>query len=76
MLAKKRHARSFERRGSGCLPALVASAQVVAVQLSAGPIMVGHVAADEVKTLKVDALIRMIYMDHADGYRIPGFEIA
>lgn len=58
------------------LPAYPAPHTVVAVQLSEGPIMIGHVAADQVKKLKVDALVRMIYMDHADGYRIPSFEVA
>jgi len=49
---------------------------VVAVELSEGPIMIGHVAAEEVGKLKVGAPVRMIYVDHADGYRIPSFEVA
>jgi len=57
------------------LPAYPAPHTVVAVQLSEGPIMIGHVAAKEVGKLKVDAPVRMIYVDHADGYRIPSFEI-
>jgi uncharacterized OB-fold protein len=56
------------------LPAYPPPRTVVAVQLSEGSIMVGHVAADQVKRLKVDAPVRMIYVDHADGYRIPSFE--
>ena len=57
------------------LPAYPAPHTVVAVQLSEGPIMIGHVAAGEVPKLKVDAPVRMIYVDHADGYRIPSFEV-
>jgi uncharacterized OB-fold protein len=58
------------------LPAYPPPHTVVAVQLSEGPIMIGHVAAGEVAKLRVDAPVRMSYVDHADGYRIPSFEVA
>jgi uncharacterized protein len=58
------------------LPAYPAPHTVVAVELSEGPIMIGHVAAEEANKLKVDASVRMIYVDHADGYRIPSFKTA
>lgn len=58
------------------LPAYPAPHTVVAVQLDEGPIMIGHVAADVVGRLAVDAPVRIIYVDHADGYRIPSFRLA
>jgi hypothetical protein len=58
------------------LPAYPAPHTVVAVQLTEGPIMIGHVAAEQVERLAVDAPVKMIYVDHADGYRIQRFELA
>ncbi len=58
------------------LPAYPAPHTVVAVQLDEGPIMIGHVAPEIVGGLAVDGPVRMIYVDHADGYRIPSFELA
>ncbi len=57
------------------LAAYPAPHTVVAVQLSEGPIMVGYVAADEVGRLSVDAPVRIVYTDHADGYRLPIFAL-
>lgn len=57
------------------LPAYPPPHTVVAMQLSEGPIMVGHVAPALAGRLAVDAPVRMIYVTHADGYRLPSFEI-
>lgn len=46
---------------------------VVAVQLEEGPIMVSHMAHADLATLALDAPVRMIYVDHPDGYRLPSF---
>ncbi len=58
------------------LPAYPAPHTVVAVQLAEGPIMVGYVAAEEAGRLSIDAPVRIVYTDHADGYRLPIFKLA
>lgn len=58
------------------LPAYPAPHTVVAMQLAEGPIMIGHVPADQRMRLAVDAPVRMTYVMHADGYQIPSFELA
>ena len=58
------------------LPAYPAPHTVVAVALGEGPIMVGHVARDKVGDLAIDLPVRIVYVDHADGYRLPMFEPA
>ena len=58
------------------LAAYPAPHTVVAVHLSEGPIMIGYVTADQVSRLAVDASVKMTYTDHADGYRLPIFELA
>lgn len=48
---------------------------VVAVQLEEGPIMVSNMAYAERDRLRIDAPARMIYVDHANGYKIPSFTL-
>ncbi|WP_257216506.1 Zn-ribbon domain-containing OB-fold protein [Allopusillimonas soli] len=55
------------------LPAYPAPHLVVAVQLEEGPIMVSSMNHEVVDQLRLDAPVRMIYVDHPDGYRIPSF---
>jgi uncharacterized OB-fold protein len=57
------------------LPAYPAPHTVVAAQLAEGPLMVAFVPADQVERLAVDAAVRIVYIDHADGYRLPVFEL-
>ena len=57
------------------LPAYPAPHTVVAVQLDEGPIMVSYVAPDRVGRLAVDIPVRMIYVDHPDGYRLPMLDV-
>lgn len=56
------------------LPAYPSPHLVVAVQLEEGPIIVSNMDHDNVKDLKLDAQVTMIYKDHPDGYCIPSFE--
>jgi uncharacterized protein len=58
------------------LPAYPAPHTVVAVQLAEGPIMIGHVPGDQRARLAVNAVVRMTYVAHADGYQISSFELA
>lgn len=57
------------------LPAYPAPHLVVAVQLEEGPIMVSYMDYDEHARIKLEAPVRMIYVDHADGYRLPKFTL-
>jgi uncharacterized OB-fold protein len=55
------------------LPAYPAPHLVVAVQLDEGPIMVSNMDHGVLDRMRLDAPVRMIYIDHPDGYRLPSF---
>ena len=57
------------------LPAYPAGTTVVAVRLEEGPILLSNIDAAEVDRLALDASAKVIYGDHADGYRIPRFTL-
>jgi len=57
------------------LPAYSAPHTVVAVQLEEGPIMVATVTPDTPEGLRVGAAVRLDYATHADGYRLPTFQL-
>lgn len=55
------------------LPAYPAPHLVVAVQLEEGPIMIGYMDHDCLDSLALNTSVRMKYVNHPDGYRIPKF---
>jgi uncharacterized protein len=58
------------------LPAYPAPHTVIAVQLTEGPLMVSHIAQNQVDRLAAGAPVRLRYVTHPDGYRIPTFDLA
>jgi uncharacterized protein len=57
------------------LPAYPAPTTIVAVELKEGPIMISNVDAAETKSLKLDAPVTMIYVQHPDGFTLPRFKL-
>jgi uncharacterized OB-fold protein len=60
----------------GYLPAYPAPHTVVAVELDAGPIMIGYVLREETLNLAINTAVRLRYGRHPDGYAIPYFTLA
>ncbi|AWB32711.1 Zn-ribbon domain-containing OB-fold protein [Orrella marina] len=53
------------------LPAYPAPHLVVAIELEEGPIMVSYMDHDVIDRIRLDAPVKLEYVDHPDGYRIP-----
>jgi len=58
------------------LPAWPAPHTVVVAALEEGPLFISTIGTEAVPRLKLDAPLRIVYADHADGYRIAGFELS
>lgn len=58
------------------LPAWPAPHTVVVAALEEGPLFISTIEAEAVPRLRLDAPLRIVYGDHADGYRIARFVLA
>ena len=58
------------------LPAYPAPHLVVAVRLREGPIMVSYMDHAELERIRLDAPVKLVYAEHADGYKVPKFTLA
>jgi uncharacterized OB-fold protein len=52
------------------LPAYPSPHLVVAIELEEGPIMISYMDHEAVNSIRLDAPVKLEYVDHPDGYKI------